>query len=114
MKRPWMPLYVRDYLADTGHLSTVQHGAYCLLIMTYWVQGGLPDDDEQLAQITGLPVPIWLLHRAVLQRFFHRGWKHHRLDAEIARTMDKIAKRTAAGSKGGTVTSMRRMQKRRG
>ena len=83
MNRPWMPLYVGDYLGDTGHLTTAQHGAYLLLMMHYWRKGELPDDDRQLSKITKLPLKTWCDYRATLQDFFHEGWKHKRIDAEL-------------------------------
>ena len=83
MKRPWMPLYVGDYLGDTGHLTTTQHGAYLLLMMHYWRKGELPDDDKQLSKITKLPLKTWCDYRPTLQDFFHEGWKHKRIDAEL-------------------------------
>src|SRR3546814_8122762 len=80
-----MPLYVADYLADTGHLSTVEHGAYLLLIMHYWQSGGLPDDDKKLARITRLSPREWAGVRETVAEFFAADWRHGRIDMEMAR-----------------------------
>lgn len=109
-KRAWMPLYVGDYLGDTGHLSTTQHGAYLLLMMHYWRKGELPDDDKQLAAVTKLPLRIWQDSRETLQAFFYDGWKHKRIDTELAR-MEKVSlRRSEAGYKGGIRSAMGRMR----
>lgn len=108
-KRAWMPLYVGDYLADTGHLNTTQHGAYLLLMMHYWKKGELPDDDKQLAAIAKLPLRIWLDSRETLQAFFYEGWHHKRIDEELSRMQEKTNRRAAAGQKGGLRSAMNRM-----
>jgi uncharacterized protein YdaU (DUF1376 family) len=110
MKRPWMPLYVGDYLGDTGHLTTMQHGAYLLLMMHYWRKGELPDDDKQLSKITKLPLKTWCEYRPTLQDFFHEGWKHKRIDAELAKMMRVSEKRAIAGQKGGIGSALARMK----
>jgi uncharacterized protein YdaU (DUF1376 family) len=110
MNRPWMPLYVGDYLGDTGHLTTAQHGAYLLLMMHYWRKGELPDDDRQLSKITKLPLRIWCDYRATLQDFFHDGWKHKRIDVELERMLRVSAKRAIAGQKGGLGSALARMK----
>jgi uncharacterized protein YdaU (DUF1376 family) len=110
MKRPWMPLYVGDYLGDTGHLTTAQHGAYLLLMMHYWRKGELPDDDRQLSKITKLPLKTWCEYRPTLQDFFHSGWKHKRIDAELERMMRVSEKRAIAGQKGGLGSALARMK----
>ena len=82
----WMPLYVADYLADTTRLTTEQHGAYILLIMDYWRNGALPDDDCDLANITRMPLSAWKKSRPALLRFFYiegNEWRHKRIDAEL-------------------------------
>ena len=110
MKRPWMPLYVGDYLGDTGHLTTAQHGAYLLLMMHYWRKGELPDGDRQLSKITKLPLKTWCEYRPTLQDFFHSGWKHKRIDAELERMMRVSEKRAIAGQKGGLGSALARMK----
>jgi uncharacterized protein YdaU (DUF1376 family) len=110
MNRPWMPLYVGDYLGDTGHLTTMQHGAYLLLMMHYWRKGELPDDDRQLSKIAKLPLRTWCEYRATLQDFFYDGWKHKRIDAELEKMMRVSAKRAIAGQKGGIGSALARMK----
>lgn len=101
-----MPLNVGDYLADTGHLTTTQHGAYLLLLMHYWRKRELPSDDKQLAAIAKLPLRIWLDTKETIQAFFYDGWKHKRVEAEIQRRVEVSTKRAEAGSIGGSRTQM--------
>lgn len=111
-RAPWMPFYVGDYLGDTEHLSTLQHGAYCLLLFSYWRRGELPTDDQQLANIVKMPLDEWLAHRAVLKAFFFDGWKHKRIEAELRRTMEKVAKAKVAGKLGGEKAALNREKER--
>jgi uncharacterized protein YdaU (DUF1376 family) len=99
-----------DYLGDTGHLTTTQHGAYLLLMMHYWRKGELPDDDRQLSKITKLPSKVWNECRPTLQEFFHEGWRHKRIDAELAKMMRVSEKRAIAGQKGGIGSALARMK----
>jgi len=100
----WMPLYVGDYLRDTGRLTTEGHGAYLLLIFDYWTSGKpLPDNDQQLAAIARLPLPRWKALRSVLAAFFQVGdgiWRHKRIDDELANSRNLTDERSKAGAKG--------------
>lgn len=107
----WMPLVIGDYLKDTARLTTEQHGAYLLLIMDYWVNGAPPDDDAQLAAITGLDARAWRKNRPALQRFFRveEGfWRHKRIERELedwAERKRKFAERAAAGGRAKAAKS---------
>ena len=37
---PYIMWHVDDYLGDTTHLSTVEHGAYILTMFACWKRGG--------------------------------------------------------------------------
>jgi uncharacterized protein YdaU (DUF1376 family) len=95
MSRPWMPLYIADYLADTAHLNAAQSGAYLHLIMHYWTSGKLPDDDRALARIARMTATEWKRDRAIIQAFFRDGWKHKRIEAERQR-VDEVSETYAS------------------
>ena len=100
MATPWMPLYVADYLADTQHLSTEEHGAYLLLLLHHWRQGQLPTDDERLARIAKLSVKDWLRIRPTIAEFFDSEWRQKRAEFEREKAEQKVAARKAAGAAG--------------
>lgn len=104
MSHAWMPFYVADYLADTRHLSTFEHGAYLLLIMHYWQTGGLPRDEVQLCRITGMSSVEWKRSSPTLAIFFSADWFHKRIDAELAKADVKHSRRAEAGKRGGNAS----------
>ena len=103
----WMPLYVGDYLADTGHLRTIEHGAYLLLIMHYWRTGPLPDDDLALASIARLSAREWKGRVASTLRAFFTAEAarliHKRIEKERKHAGDVSEKRREAGKAGADV-----------
>jgi uncharacterized protein YdaU (DUF1376 family) len=99
-----MPLYVADYLADTGHLDCAEHGAYIMLIMHYWQTGGLPNDDRKLASIARAMPEQWLSMKPTIAEFFDAGWRHGRIDAELKKSSLAYERRVNAGHKGGIAT----------
>lgn len=102
-----MPLYVGEYMADTTNLNTEQHGAYCLMLMAAWRRGGsLPNDDEQLANVTKLPPARWKKHRAVLVDFFKINDEgrlvHKRVTQERLKAQAISEKKAEAGAAGAS------------
>lgn len=107
--KAWMPFYVGDYLGDTLHLTTLQHGMYLLLICHYWQRGCLPTDRQSLAKISRVSMYLWNQNKATISAFFsHPGWRHKRIDEELAR-YEKIRRtRQLAGTIGGTKSQITR------
>lgn len=99
-----MPLDIRDYMADTTHLSTIEHGAYLLLLMAYWLKGsGLEDNDRQLAQIARVGPKEWKTLRPVLAPFFvidGGRWTQKRAEEELGRARHIMSERSEAGKSG--------------
>lgn len=96
----WMPLYVGDYLADTMALEAREHGAYLLLIMHYWRNGPLPDDDRALSGIARVDRKTWITDTGPIVREFFEprdGKLHHkRIESERAKAVVVSGKKRAA------------------
>jgi uncharacterized protein YdaU (DUF1376 family) len=108
MSRPWMPFYIGDYLRDTANLTTVQHGAYLLLIMHYWEHGNLPHNERELAAIARMPPKQWRAICDPIAKLFKGNWTHKRIDEELAKADRVQVQRKIAGAKGGFRSSMKR------
>lgn len=109
--RPFMQLYVSDYLGDTMHLSCEQHGAYLLLLMTMWnADGWLPNEPAKLARVCRLTKGKFIKISDDIMPFFEvEGDRitHKRMKKEIQKTQEKTHKRREAGRKGGIAKSLK-------
>lgn len=103
---PSLPLWTDAYLADTRHLSTLEHGAYLLLLMEAWRRPtcSLPDDDNLLSRLTGLTLEQWTEIKPTVMAFWSydgrsRVWTQKRLQRELVYVHDVRAKRKDAAAK---------------
>lgn len=111
---PYMPLYVADYLGDTRHLSTEQHGAYLLLLMAMWRAGGrLPNERAKLARMAGLSPAKWAKMEAEILAFFTPGSDdigHRRIEKELEKYQEISTIRSEIGSRGAVAKSLKKQQ----
>lgn len=110
-ERPFMQLYVSDFIGDTLHLSTEQIGAYMLMLMAMWNAGGkLPSDDAKLSRVTRMSVKKWKAISADLMPFFAHSdgsITHNRLTKELRKSESKSQSRAAAGAEGGRAKALK-------
>lgn len=112
MSRAWMPWYIGDYLRDTGHLTTEQHGAYLLLLAHCWQHGSIPADHRERAAVVRLSPKRWKTIGQPVAKFFKTDGTHGRVTMEIEKTERAIMQRTLAGTRGGQKSAISRAIKR--
>jgi uncharacterized protein YdaU (DUF1376 family) len=79
--KPWFKFHIADFRAEMLLLTPAQRGAYTSLLMYYWENEGLPDDDHVLAKIAGMRIDDWRRNRESVRRNFTPGWGHPRKTA---------------------------------
>ena len=88
MSNPWSAFYWRDYVADTGHLTLAEHGAYLLLMAHYYMTGKpIPSDPKQLRRIGRARTrkDASIIGRILVEFFTRDGhsYRHARIDREF-------------------------------
>jgi uncharacterized protein YdaU (DUF1376 family) len=69
-EHPAMPFWTDAYIGDTKHLTTTEHGAYLLLLISMWRNDGyLPDDDRILARYAGVTAGQWKRMAPIIRPF---------------------------------------------
>src|SRR5688572_13744582 len=94
---PSLPLFTDAFLADTGHLSAQETGAYMLLLMIAWrsPECSLPNDDGRLAKWARVDLRTWKRIKPVVMEFWTLAggrWTQKRLSKE----RDIVSKRVDA------------------
>ena len=115
-ERPFMQLYVSDFVGDTLQLSTEHIGAYLLLLMALWnANGTLPADDVKLARVARLSMKRWRSASNELLPFFiidEGKLSHRRLSKELQKSERQREFRVAAGAKGGAANALKNKGRR--
>lgn len=109
---PALPLWTDAYLGDTTHLTTIEHGAYLLLLMTAWRTRdcALPDDDKLLARYARCGSTQWKRLRPILAPFFrieNGSWVQARLSDERNAVQRFRENQSEKGKKGGQAKSLK-------
>lgn len=105
-ERPWMPLYVGDYYADTLDLEAQEHGIYLLILMLAWRRedAAIPNDMPWLKRSLKTCIAEFHGHTfnaivpRLLNRYFELGadnkWRNKRLTLERQKALKLSAKQS--------------------
>ena len=109
---PALPFWTDAYLGDTTHLTTIEHGAYLLLLFTAWRSKGccLPDDDKMLARYAKLGPSQWQRIRPTIEKFFkieNGVWIQPRLSDERA----AVERKRDSNIRAGKVSALKRHER---
>lgn len=112
MSRAWIAFYMGDYQKDTNRLTTLEHGAYFLLLQECWTHGKIPLDEGERAALAKMPLRDWRKIAPKINSFFSEDGTQKRATKEIEKAEVIRTKRALAGIKGGTNSGISRAIKK--
>jgi len=106
-KFPSLPLFTDAFIADTGHLTAQETGAYLMLLMMAWRLGddcSLPDDDQKLAKWARVDGRTWNRIKPTVMSFWNYDagfWTQKRLQKERTQVCKRAEVARVNGMYGG-------------
>lgn len=111
-KAPAFQFYASDFLTSTSTLSLAAKGAFISYLSWSWVNGPLPESDQERARVIGISPTkerkIW----AEISRFWtmeSSGWINRRLEDTRQKQAENRAIQAEKGRRGGEATAQRRL-----
>jgi len=106
--RSWIAFYMGDYQKDTNRLTTLEHGAYFLLLQECWTHGNIPAEPGDRAAIAKMTLREWLKIAPKINLFFGEDGTQKRATEEIEKAEIIRTKRALAGIRGGLASGLSR------
>lgn len=109
---PSLPLFTDAFIADTGHLSAQETGAYLMLMMVAWrsPECRLPDTDDKLARWARVDRRTWLRIKPAVMEFWTLAdgfWSQKRLSKEREFVSKRAEVNRRNGEQGGRPKSLK-------
>jgi uncharacterized protein YdaU (DUF1376 family) len=113
----WYPMYPKDWIEGTAHMTAAQRGVYCDLLAHQWCRPRceLPLAHEELARMVRLSLSefedAW---RSISDKFSEgkTGYRNRRLRKEWLKARRIRAKRAEFGRKGGVAKARNLLQQK--
>lgn len=110
---PAFPLWTDAYLGDTTHLTTIEHGAYLLLLFAAWRSPtyDLPDDDRLLARFCRMTPGQWARIRDTIMAYWKMNEQGRWFNGRLLDERDAVRRKIAQRSDAGKASALKRLNR---
>lgn len=109
-KFPFFKFWPANYLADTTHLSPLEHGVYLLLLLAEWQSPDcrLPNDDITLARYAHLTKQQWSRIKNEIMPFFSEDENGRLFQKRLIKEFNSCQMRMKKCSTAGRASALKR------